>query len=384
MTVPAAGPSRRLVIAMAAIYYGFFLAGAGTGIWAAHIPIVQQRLDLDPAILGIALFAMAIGALIAMPVAGWAIGRFGSRPAAGFVSIAYAVLMAGPIAAPNLPLFFAACFLFGTTLGALDVAINVQASEVEKERGKPTMSSFHGFFSIGGLAGAGLGAGVIALGWGNGGGAAAVALILTGCSVWAAFNYWPRGKVAGAGPRFTLPNRAALALGLLALLSFAAEGAIVDWSALYLATDKASGAVAAAAGFAGFSIAMAIFRLTGDAIVARLGDRRTLIGGGVLVALGITVAVLSPLAALSAVGFAIIGIGAANAVPVVFSEAGRIPGMTANGGMASVVTLGYAGFLTCPPILGFVGREWGLGASLALVGLMGVAIAALGAARPAE
>ena len=164
---------RRLFRARIAVYIAFLLAGVGTGIWAAHIPLVQARLGLNPAILGLALFVMAFGALLTMPLAGVALARLGSRLPAAAMMIAFTALTPLPILAGSVPVFFFSCLPVRTTIGALDVSMNLQATEVEAARGRPTMSSFHGFFSIGGLAGAGLGAGIIALGWGDGSGAAA-------------------------------------------------------------------------------------------------------------------------------------------------------------------------------------------------------------------
>ena len=371
----------RLFRARLAVMGGFLLAGSGMGIWAAHIPLVQARLDIDPAVLGLALFCMAIGAIVTMPLTGIALGRLGSRFPAATTTIAFTALIPLPILAPNVPFFFVSAFLFGTTMSALDISINVQATEIEAARGRPTMSSFHAFFSIGGLLGAVLGAAVVAAGLGDGRGALLIMAGLMAIAIPAALNLWPSDKPPEGGPAFVRPNRATLALGVMALLCFAVEGAVTDWSALYLARVKLAPPAAAAAGFAAFSVTMAFFRLVGDTVVDRLGPTRTIVLGGGGIAAGIALALVSPSPALSAAGFALVGVGAANVVPVVFGAASRIDGVPANLGVAAVATLGYAGFLVAPPTLGFVARSWGLGVSLALVGLMGVAIAAVAALR---
>ncbi len=354
------------------------------GIWATHIPVVQARLGIDPGILGLALFVVAFGALLTMPLAGIALAHFGSRMPTAVLMIAFTALVPLPILAWSVPVFFISAFIFGTTIGAVDVSMNLQATEVEAARGRPTMSSFHGFFSIGGLVGAGLGAGIIALGWGDGTGVALLAIPLLGLAILGARNLWPSAKpteATEAGPRFALPNRAAMAIGIIALLSFAVEGAVTDWSALYLKTVKLSSTATAGLGFAAFSVAMAVFRLVGDAVVARLGEKRTLMAGGAIIAAGMALTVIAPWPALSAAGFALVGIGAANLVPVAFGAASRVPGMSASLGVSAVATMGYAGFLTMPPILGFVAQTYGLSASLAIVAAMGVAIAVIAAAR---
>jgi len=372
--------TRRLFLARLAVSGAFLLTGIGTGIWATHIPLVRARLGIDPAVLGLALFTMAFAAIITMPLAGVALARLGSRLPAAATMIAFTVLTPLPILARSLPVFFVGVFLFGTTIGALDVAINLQATEIETARARPTMSSFHGFFSIGGLVGAGLGAAIIAAGWGDGSGAALLAVPLLALAIVAALNLWPSVKPVEAEPRLMLPNRATLALGVLVFLVYAIEGAVTDWSALFLSTVKQASAAGAAAGFAAFSVAMAVLRLVGDNVVARLGQKSTLTAGGALIAAGLALSVALPDPALAAVAFALVGVGAANVVPVVFSAASRTPGMPSSAGVAAVATMGYAGFLTMPPVLGFIARGFGLSAMLTVVALMGAAVAVVAAA----
>jgi MFS family permease len=374
----------RILRAQLAVNYAFLVCGLGTGIWATHIPLIQARLQIDPAILGMAIFTMAFASLITMPLAGVAIGKLGSRVPTAVMMIAFTVFLPLPLLARTVPLFFVALFIFGSTIGALDVSMNVQATEVEAARGRPTMSSFHGFFSLGALLGAGLGAAVIAAGWGDGSGATLVAAMLVVVGFVAIPNLWPSARSTHAGPHFALPNRAAFALGMVAFLAFAIEGSVTDWSALFLSTVKQAGVAEAGAGFAAFSIAMAVFRLSGDTVVARLGPRATTVGGGAIIVVGQILAILAPWPALSAAGFTLIGVGAANLVPVVFSAASRVPGMPANLGVAAVTTMGYAGFLSVPPILGFVGHAFGLSIMLTLVALMGVAAMAIAAAITAR
>ncbi len=373
---------RRLFRARVADSYAFLVSGVGMGVWATHIPLVRARLAIDPAVLGLALFVMAFAATLTMPLAGVALGRFGSKPTTAVLMLAFTALLPLPLLAGTVPVFFASVFIFGTTIGALDVSMNLQATEIEAARGRPTMSSFHGFFSLGGLAGAGLGAAIIAAGWGDGSGAALLAVLLFALAILASLNLWPSTPATHAGPHFALPNRAALALGLLALLCFGIEGSITDWSALYLATVKHASVAGAGAGFAAFSVTMALFRLVGDAVVARLGPMTTVAGGGAIITAGLVLAIVAPWPTLAAVGFALVGLGAANVVPVAFSAASRVPGMTSNLGVAAVTTMGYVGFLATPPILGFVAHTFGLTTSMGVVALMGAAVAVIAGLRP--
>jgi fucose permease len=295
-------------------------------------------------------------------------------------TFAYVALTPLPALAPSVPFLFAAAFFFGASMGALDVAMNTQASELETARGKPTMSSFHGFFSIGGLAGALIGAGVIGIGWGNGEGAVAAAIVFFVVSLFAVRDLLRTMPPDHAGPRFALPSKAVIGIGLVAFLCFAIEGAVTDWSALYLSSVKGASPAMAATGFALYSLAMAFCRLVGDPVVAKLGRRTILTGGGALMALGLAFAIAAPWPLVGAIGFALVGVGAANVVPVAFSAGGQTPGVPPSVGVAAVVTLGYSGFLIAPPVLGFVAHAYGLSASLAVVLVMAVVIA-IGALR---
>jgi hypothetical protein len=374
----AAAPSAmvdRLIRARVAISVAFFVLGAGTGVWAVHIPLVKARLGIDPAMLGLALLTLAIGAVIFMPVTGAIIARTGSRLPTAITSFVFAAMLPLPIVAPTTPLFFVSCFLLGASMAALDVSMNTQASELEKARRRPTMSFFHGFYAVGGLAGAAAGAGIISIGWGNGLGALVATLVYFAISAATAAWLLPSAPPEKTGPRFALPSRAVVGLGVVAFLCFAVEGAVADWSALFLSTERGATPAMAATGFALFSAGMAILRLIGDPIVARLGPTLILSGGGFAMAAGMAVALLAPWPIVIAVGFGLVGLGAANVIPVVFSAAGRTPGVAPSVGIAATVTLGYSGFLVAPPMLGLVAHATSLSVALTLVLVMALLIA---------
>ena len=369
----AAAPS--LVRARVAVSMAFFVCGCGVGLWAVHIPLVAERLAIGAGTIGLALLSAAIGAVGTMPLTGFTLATYGSRLPTAAIVIAFAILAPLPILSPTVPFLFVALFLFGAAMGALDVAMNTQAAEIEAARGRPTMSSFHGFFSVGALAGAILGGFIVGVGWGNGSGAVLAAVALLAMAVWSAMNLWPSGRPVDGGPRFALPPIAVLGLGAITFLAFSGEGGVVDWSALYLSTVKLSTTAEAASGLAAFSVTMVVFRLTGDWLVARIGNVATIVGGGLLMAAGMIVAVAAPWPWVVAAGFGIVGIGTANLVPVAFSAATRVPGVPPGLGVAAVTTTGYGGFLIFPPVLGFVGEAWGLSVSLLVVAVMGLAIA---------
>ena len=361
-----------------AVSVAFFILGIGPGLWAVHIPLVQERLGISPAILGIALLIMAAGAVIAMPIMGWAVGHVGSRLPTACGILLYMVLTPLPILADSVPLFFLALFFFGLLMGGLDVVGNVQAADVETLRGKPTMSSFHAFYSIGALAGALAGAFVIGRGWGEGSGAAGICATMFVVGAVFVRHLLPSDKPE-AGPKFALPPAAVLGLGLIAGLVFAIEGAVTDWSALFLTGVKAATPEIAAFGYAAYALAMAGLRLVGDPIVQRLGPRRIVVGGGLLCVLGLAIALAAPWPLVGAIGFGLVGLGAANVAPLCFSAGARVPGVAPGLGVSAVATMGYSGFLIFPPILGFAADLIGLAASIGIVLVMSAAMAILGA-----
>ncbi|MEM8513034.1 MFS family permease [Massilia sp. MP_M2] len=353
----------------------FLLNGAGIGLWAAHVPTVQARMGIDTGMLSMVLLTIAAGALLAMPLMGGLTGRWGTRRMVLLSGFAFAAMTPLIMGAPSLPLLFIAAFLFGVSNGALDVAMNANASEVETARGLPTMSSFHGFFSLGGLFGAGIGGLLVGQGLGHGQGALMVGVVTAVVLALSAPRVMGFAATHGAGSHFSLPRGAALGLGLLALLCFAVEGALVDWSALLMEERTGATPASAALGFSAFSIAMAACRFAGDRLIVRFGALRIMVVGGLAMFAGLVLAVASTHFALSAVGFALVGLGAANVVPLLFGAAARIPGMSAGSGVAAVATLGYGGLLLAPPVLGWVAMHSSVMVALGALSLSGLVIA---------
>lgn len=353
----------------------FLLNGAGIGVWAAHVPVVQARAGIDTGVLGFLLLTIAGGAISAMPLSGWMAGRWGTRAVVIGSAFLFALTAALLMNVEGLVPLFAAAYAFGASNGVLDVAMNANASEVEAARGIPTMSSFHGFFSLGGLIGAALGGLLIGAGLGDGRGAlmmsVAIALATAVCA-----RLLLVVPPAPHGSHFALPRGPALFLGLLALLCFAVEGALVDWSALLLKARTHVDAATAALGYSAFSVTMAACRFAGDRLVLRFGPLRVMSVGGLGMFAGLTIAVVSTQFWLSACGFALIGLCAANVVPLIFAAAARMPGMSAGGGLATVATLGYAGLLLAPPLIGSIAAHTSIAVALGLLSLSGIVIAA--------
>jgi predicted MFS family arabinose efflux permease len=369
---------RRARLAVAAI---FLANGAIVGTWAAHIPLVAGRHAIGHATLGVALLAMALGALLAMPLSGAAIARFGSARVTRIATLACLAAFALPLTAPDVILLMAGLFVFGAANGAMDVAMNAHGVAVERRLDRAVMSSFHGMWSLGGLSGAGLAALLLpilppvaeaAL-------ATALAATLAGAALFFLLPSAADGGASGAAA-FALPSRPTFVLGLLCFLCMSSEGAILDWGALHLKTHFAASAAAAATGFAAFSAAMAASRFLGDRLRTRFGAAALVRGSAVVAAVGLAAALAAPAVWLAIPGFAIVGLGLANLVPVFFGAAGRIPGRAAGTSLAAVATMGYSGFLVGPPLIGFVADATSLAAALAMVGIACLVIALAAAA----
>jgi hypothetical protein len=351
----------------------FFANGAGFASWVPHIPMVQLQLDLRPSVLGLALLAMAAGALVGIPLSGRAAARFGSRPVVRASAALFFAALLLPLLAPTLPALVGALLLLGAGNGALDVSMNAQALAVEHRWPRPIMSSFHGMWSAGGVVGAGLAALALGLGMAP---ALHVALAAAGfggvAAVAATALLPPVADVRNEERRFAQPGAALLGLGAIAFSALFAEGAMGDWSAVYLHHSLGTSGGTAALGFAAVSFTMMTGRFLGDALVARFGSERLVqvTTGGSAVAFGAALLVAEPAVAL--VGFACVGAGLANLVPIVFRAAGALPGVAASEGIAAVGTAGYVGFLAGPPLIGLAAE------AVTLPGALGLVVVALG------
>jgi len=345
--------------------------------WLPHIPAVKARLTSGDGQLGLVLLAMAAGAVIALPAAGWLIGLAGSRLMSAVSAVALCLAMPLPVLSPSLSALVVSLAVLGACNGLLDVSMNAQAAAVEQGAGRPIMSSFHALFSVGGVAGALLASSAMSLGAGDVTHVAAAALVAL-AAVALALPRLVAPERRPPGPALARPSRALLALGLLSLLGLLAEGAMGDWSAVYLHDALGSSAALAAAGFASFSLLMAVGRLSGDWLVNRFGPGPLLRACAAIAAGGLGTALLvgTPLAGI--VGFGLVGFGIANVIPILFSSAGRVRGVEAGNALAAVATTGYFGFLAGPPLIGLAAEATSLPAALGLVSACCGLIAAFG------
>ena len=360
----------------------FFCSGFIFATWGVHIPTVKAHYGIDEAELGLALLAAGFGALFGISRAGSWIGRHGAARMALVTGTVYALLLALLTHMPSYTFLLVLLAAFGLVTSVFDVAINTEASQLELHGGRPLMSGMHGMFSLGGMAGAVSGGAAIAAGLAPNWHLALVAGVMA--LAVAASTRWmlPRRFTASTAPAeggFHLLDRstqgALVVLGVLAALGLVAEGAMYDWSVLYLQQELGSPQQQAALAYASFSAAMAAARFGGDALRARFASATLLRASASLAALSMAGVLLTDSPWLALAGFAGVGIGFANVVPILFAAAARVPGVDAARGIAAVSAAAYLGFMAGPPMIGFLARVSSLTAALSVVVAFAVALA---------
>jgi predicted MFS family arabinose efflux permease len=356
----------------------FFLNGIVFASWYSRLPTIQEQLDLGPGTLGLALIGAPVGLLAAQPLTGALAATIGSRRlvAAAPLLLAAAVAPALAVDAPTLAL---GTFTAGAANGVLDVSMNVEGLAVERLSGKRIFNSLHAWFSFGALGGAAIGGLAAAAGLDPlphiaivvGLGAVAATLASRGLPPAEAE---PRAE----GPRFARPSRRLAALGAIAFCALLAEGAVFDWSGIFIRRETGAAIGLASAGLAAFNLAMGFGRLTADGAAERLGSPTLGRAGALLAAAGLGMALLLGSAAGAIAGFAVMGLGLASVFPLALRAAGYDPAISGPA-VAAVSSVGYAGFLTGPPAIGLLAELFGLGGALACVcGLLVVAAALAG------
>ncbi|MGI4855597.1 MAG: MFS transporter [Janthinobacterium lividum] len=366
---PAPGRAAQLSTRIA-----FFIAGFGVSAWAPLVPFVKVRAGLDDGALGLLLLCIGVGSILAMPVAGGLATRFGCRRVIACAAVAMCAMLPLLATVASLPVLAVVLFLFGIAVGCLDCTVNIQAVIVERASGKAMMSGFHGLYSLGGIVGAAGMTGLLSVGVSPLFAALCVsglALVATAQGAAGALTYGS----ARSGPAFAMPRGIVLFIGLLCFVVFLAEGAMLDWSAVFLSSVRQVPSTYAGLGYVAFAATMTLGRLTGDAVVGRLGKQTVVTAGGVLAAAGLALATMVPVWPAAVAGYALVGAGCANIVPVMYSLCGRQTAMPENIAVPAISTLGYAGILAGPALIGFVAH----GTSLSFA-LLGVAVLLLGVA----
>ena len=360
-------PATRLATRLA-----FFIAGFGVACWAPLVPFAKERLMVNDGVLGLLLLCLGVGSIVAMSLTGVINARYGSKPLilAGALGLSFILpllsLARTPVELGGL------LFVFGASLGTLDVAMNIHAVEVERAAGRSLMSGFHALYSIGGFVGAGFMTFLLSVHFG------AFASTVTGSVLMliATALVRPRllqGSRAEAGHVSVIPRGIVWLLSVLTAITFLAEGAVLDWSALLMTSTQLVTAARGGLGYMLFSVAMTTGRLCGDVVVGRIGDRNTIFWGSILAAAGFAAVASASVALVAMVGFVLIGAGASNIVPVLFRRAGAQTVMPSGLAVAAISTFGYAGILVGPAAVGYVAKLSSLPAAFwMLAGLLGV------------
>ncbi|MEB6379714.1 MFS transporter [Leclercia adecarboxylata] len=354
----------------------FFIAGYVTATWAVLVPFAKANTGVNEATLGSLLLCLGMGALIAMPLTGMLTSRYGCRRV--IITALAIVMLTTPLLAiiPDPRLLAAALLLFGVGVGVTDCAMNIQAIIVERDSPKPVMSGFHGMYSVGGIAGAGAMTLLLTLG-----ASAFVACLIIILSVVIMLAFSLKGLLPWAhpasGPAFAVPRGVVLLIGAICFAVFLAEGTVLDWSAVFLTEVRGVPESLGGLGFTCFSVAMTLFRLTGDRLIARTGALRAVVGGAIVAAAGFALVTFVPLWELSLLGYVLVGAGCANIVPVMFSAVGRQTRMPQAVAVPAITTLGYLGVLAGPAIIGFVAHATSLTQAFMVIMVLMLVVAAL-------
>ncbi|CAH0321629.1 MFS transporter [Pseudomonas koreensis] len=352
----------------------FFIAGLGIAAWAPLVPYAKARAGLDEGTLGLLLLCLGVGSILAMPLAGILATRFGCRRVAtgGTLLICAALPLLATVS--SIPALIATLFMFGAGLGTVDSTVNLQAVIVERASGKHMMSGFHGLFSLGGIVGAAGVSALLGLGLTPLAAMLVVVVLLIGALLKCVPHMLPYGSES-SGPAFAIPHGIVLFIGGMCFIVFLTEGAALDWSAVFLAQERGIDTAYAGMGYAAFALTMTVGRLLGDRIVRKLGATRIILFGGLLAATGLFLATFAPSWQAALLGYALVGAGCSNIVPVLYTAVGKQTVMPESIAVPAITTLGYAGILAGPAVIGFVAHASSLSFAFGLMAVLLVAVA---------
>lgn len=353
----------------AAVLAAFFACGALMATWVARIPAVQAKLNLNEGGLGLALLGLSIGVLTALSLSSGLVARYGSRKVTLIGGLGMCAALPLLALAPHPALLFAGLTLFGAAMSSMDVAMNEQAVLVERKAGYALMSSFHASYSVGALFGALTSAGMASIR------AMPLALHFLLASVFfiaiLLFMY-PHLLPTASGSKekkitFQFPKRPLWALGAITFCAAMNEIAMADWSGVYLTRVLQTDAAFAALGYAAFSLTMTLGRMFGDWLSRKIQPADLVRFGGLLTAAGLLILILTDHPALAIAGFAAVGLGLSNIIPLVYSAAGNIPGIAPGTGIAGVANIGYMGSLVGPTTIGLIANATSLRVSFGMI-----------------
>ena len=339
----------------------FAVGGIVLGAWAPLVPLAKLRLGVEEGTLGLLLLCMGVGSILAMPLTALLTARFGCRQVITVSAAGLCLILPLLATAGSIWLMAVALVAFGVVMGCMSVAMNLQAVLVERRAGQALMSGFHAMFSLGGIAGSGLMALLLAAGLAPVIAAWLVAALMVSLLLVAGPGLLPYSDDGGAKPpAFVVPQGVVLAIGCLSLLAMLAEGAVLDWGALFLIEAHQAEVGVAGFGYTAFAVAMTSGRLFGDRLRARFGDLTMLIGSATLATIGFLVTLLLPTVETGLAGFMLVGAGVSNIAPILFTLTGRTRRMPTNLAIASVLTVGYFGIIAGPAAIGLLAHATSL------------------------
>ena len=356
----------------------FFVSGFGAASWAPLVPVLRERLAIGDDLLGVLLLCIGIGSLLVMPVAGVLAERIGCRRVLIVSAVLYAASLLSICFVSSFWMAVPVIFFFGSLMGCVDVVMNIAAVIVEQGIGRRIMSGMHGFWSLGGFVGAGLYGVWVGLAGLTAFQSTLIAAVLM-LALTAVFgrHLIPYGG-GGGGSLIAIPRGIVAFVGVTAFIAFLSEGAVMDWSGVYLTTVRGMDLSLAGMGFSVFSGAMLLMRFLGDHVIQRVGQFPVAVGGALLAFVGILLVMFAPLNTLLYLGFFAIGIGSANIVPVFFSLMGRQSVMPVGTAVSAVSTMGYLGILAGPAAIGFVSAQTNLMTAFGMIAALCIVQALVG------
>jgi MFS family permease len=361
---------------VASVY--FFLAGFNFASWASRIPEIQQQLRLSEAELGYILFALPLGLVISLPLAGRLISLYGCKTISALGIGLYSVLLSVIGFATTGTELAIILFLFGAIANIENIAVNTQAILVEQLYSKSIMASFHGVWSVSGFCGAGIGALVIQQQISpmhHFFGVTIFSVLVTLVAYFFTIN--DATATTEKAPLLVLPDKYLLLIGFIAMCCMICEGTMFDWSGVYFKKVVQAPDNLVAIGYVSFMCCMALGRFVSDAIVQKIGIVYTLIVSGVLIVIGLMLSVLMPTMVVAAIGFMLVGFGVSSVVPLLYGLAGKYSKMSPSLALTAVSTIGYLGFLFGPPLIGFIAAASSLKISFMVIAALGACVALL-------
>lgn len=363
----------------------FFSLGFATAAWAPLIPFAQQRLNLNHADFGLLLLCMGIGSMIAMPATGALVKRWGCRPLIALALMLLMVLLPSLTMWSSIVKMAVALFIFGSAAGCLGVAVNLQAVVVEKHSVRALMSSFHGMCSLGGLTGAMLVTALLAVGLSPLMSTLSVVMILLvigGVAIPSCLTSFeqdekPHEDTTQAPKKFYRPDGIILLIGMMCFIAFLSEGAAMDWGGIYLTSKYQLNPAFAGLAYTFFALSMTTGRFAGHILLKQWGEKNIVTYSAIGAAIGMAVIVTAPVWQVVVLGYALLGLGCSNIVPVMFSRVGRQNNMPKAAALSLVSTIAYTGSLSGPALIGLIGEWTGLSTVLTGVAVLLFIIALL-------